>query len=104
MIDCSTHHSDYKNITYTPMVLSTIGACLETLLIWGYGRQVWSLIAFALLYGSTAGGFSTLRPRFAAALADDETDTEQNLLVSGVLIAMRGVAIVCSGFYFVVNA
>ncbi len=80
------------------MVLSTIGACLETLLIWGYSRQLWSLIAFALLYGSTAGGFSTLRPRFAAAIVNDETDTEQNLLVFGVLTAMRGVAIVASGF------
>ena len=98
MADCSPYHSDSKNITYTPMVLSTIGACIETLLIWGYSRQVWSLIAFALLYGSTAGGFSTLRPRFAAAIANDEKDTEQNLLVFGVLTAMRGVAIVCSGF------
>lgn len=80
------------------MVLSTIGACLETFLIWGYSHQLWSLIAFALLYGSTAGGFSTLRVRFAAAIVNDETDTEQNLLVFGVLTAMRGVAIVASGF------
>ena len=98
MIDCSSYHSDYKNITYTPMVLSTIGACLETFLIWGYSHQLWSLIAFALLYGSTAGGFSTLRLRFAAAIVNDETDTEQSLLVFGVLTAMRGVAIVASGF------
>ena len=98
MIDCSLYYSDYKNITYIPMMLSTIGACLETFLLWGYSRQLWSLIAFALLYGSTAGGFSTLRPRFAAAIVNDETDTEQNLLVFGVLTAMRGVAIVSSGF------
>ena len=80
------------------MVLSTIGACLETFLIWGYSRQLWSLIAFVLLYGSTAGGFSTLRVRFAAAIVNDDTDTEQELLVFGVLTAMRGVAIVVSGF------
>ena len=80
------------------MVLSTIGACLETFLIWGYSRQLWSLIAFVLLYGSTAGGFSTLRIRFAAAIVNDDTDTEQELLVFGVLTAMRGVAIVVSGF------
>ena len=80
------------------MVLSTLGACLETFLIWGYSRQLWSLIAFVLLYGSTAGGFSTLRVRFAAAIANDDTDTEQNLLVFAVLTAMRGVAIVVSGF------
>ena len=98
MIDCSSYQRDYKNITYTPMVLSTIGACLETLFIWGYSRQLWSLITFALLYGSTAGGFSTLRVRFAAAIANDDTDTEQNLLVYAVLTAMRGVAIVVSGF------
>lgn len=80
------------------MMLSTIGACLETFLIWGYSRQLWSLIAFALLYGSIAGGFGTLRPRFAAAIVNDDADTEQNLLVFGVLTAMRGVAIVASGF------
>ena len=98
MFDCSSNHSDSKDITYTPMVLSTVGACLETFLIWGYSHQLWSLIAFALLYGSTAGGFSTLRPRFAAAIVNDETDTEQHLLVFGVLTAMRGVAIIASGF------
>ena len=98
MSDCSSYHSDYKNITYSPMVLSTIGACLETFLIWGYSRQLWSLITFVLLYGSTAGGFSTLRVRFAIAIVNDDTDTEQDLLVFAVLTAMRGVAIVVSGF------
>lgn len=79
-------------------MLSTIGAGLQTLLLWGYSQHLWSLAIFVLLYGGTAGGFSILRPRFAAAIVNNWSDKEQSILVFAVLTAMRGVAIVCSGF------
>ena len=66
--------------------------------MWGYSQQLWSLAIFVLLYGGTAGGFSILRPRFAAAIVNNGSDKEQSILVFAVLTAMRGVAIVCSGF------
>ena len=80
------------------MLLSTIGAGLQTLLMWGYSQKLWSLAIFVLLYGGTAGGFSILRPRFAAAIVNNSSDKEQSILVFAVLTAMRGIAIVCSRF------
>jgi MFS family permease len=80
------------------MLAGTIGAAVEVLVIWSYARDLWSLVIFAILYGATSGGYAVLRPRFADAIVGDETDKEQNLLVFGVLTALRGAAIIASGF------
>lgn len=81
------------------MLISTIGASLEALLIWGFARNLWSLVLFSLAFGSTAGGFAVLRPRFAAAIVGDEGEQDrQSLLIFAVLTASRGAAIVGSGF------
>ena len=80
------------------MVLSTFGSGLEALLVWGFSRNLWSLVIFSLLYGGTAGGFAVLRPRFAAAIVGNDNNKEQSLLIFGILTAMRGGAIIASGF------
>ena len=80
------------------MLAGTIGAAAEVLVIWGFAHNLWSLIIFAILYGATAGGYAVLRPRFAEAIVGDETKKEQNLLVFGILTALRGAAIIASGF------
>jgi MFS family permease len=80
------------------MLVGTVGAAVEVLVIWSYARDLWSLVIFAILYGATSGGYAVLRPRFADAIVGDETDKEQNLLVFGVLTALRGAAIIASGF------
>jgi MFS family permease len=80
------------------MMAGTVGAAVEVLVIWSYARDLWSLVIFAMLYGATSGGYAVLRPRFADAIVGDETDKEQNLLVFGVLTALRGAAIIASGF------
>lgn len=80
------------------MLAGTIGAAVEVLVIWGFARDLWSLIIFAILYGATAGGYAVLRPRFAEAIVGDENKKEQNLLVFGILTALRGAAIIASGF------
>jgi hypothetical protein len=76
----------------------TIGAAAEVLLIWGFARDLWSLAAFATLYGATAGGYAVLRPLFAEAIVGGQDEKEQNLLVFGILTALRGAAIIASGF------
>lgn len=81
------------------MLISTIGASLEVFLIWGFARNLWSLAIFSMAFGSTAGGFAVLRPRFAAAVVGDEGEQDrQSLLIFAILTASRGSAIVGSGF------
>ena len=80
------------------MVFSTFGSGLEALLGWGFSQKVWSIVIFSLLYGGTAGGFAVLRPRFATAIVGNDDNKEQSLLIFGVLTALRGGAIIASGF------
>ena len=80
------------------MILSTFGSGLEVLLIWGFSRNLWSLVIFSFLYGGTAGGYAVLRPRFAAGIVGHDGNKEQSLLIFGILTAMRGAAIISSGF------
>ncbi|GAB7354677.1 hypothetical protein MBLNU459_g5101t2 [Dothideomycetes sp. NU459] len=91
--------ADHRQSFYIPMLISTIGASLEVFLIWGFARNLWSLVLFSLAFGSTAGGFAVLRPRFAAAIVGDEGEQDQqSLLIFAILTASRGTAIVGSGF------
>lgn len=80
------------------MIAGTVGAAVEVLAIWSFARNLWSLIIFAMLFGATAGGYAVLRPRFADAVVGDATKKEQSLLIFGVLTALRGAAIIASGF------
>jgi MFS family permease len=94
-----SENSDWRKSYYIPMLISTIGASLEALLIWGFARNLWSLSLFALAFGSTAGGFAVLRPRFAAEIVGDQEEQDnQSLLVFAILTASRGSAIIGSGF------
>ncbi|KAH0380375.1 MFS general substrate transporter, partial [Aureobasidium melanogenum] len=91
--------ADWRKSYYIPMLISTIGASVEALLIWGFARSLWSLSIFALAFGSTAGGFAVLRPRFAAEVVGDQDEQDnQSLLVFAILTASRGSAIIGSGF------
>jgi MFS family permease len=80
------------------MLGGTIGASVEVLAIWGFARNLWSFVIFAILFGATAGGYAVLRPRFAEAIVSNSKDKEQTLLVFGILTALRGAAIIASGF------
>ena len=80
------------------MILGTIGSGLETLLIWGFSHNLWSLCIYSLSFGGTAGGFAILLPRFGAAIVGNDRNREEGLLIFGVLTAMRGFAIIASGF------
>ena len=80
------------------MLGGTVGAAVEVLAIWGFTRNLWSFVVFAILYGATSGGYAVLRPRFAEAIVSNSTDKEQTLFVFGILTALRGAAIIASGF------
>ena len=80
------------------MILSTFGSALETFLIWGFSKKLWSLAIYSFLYGGTSGGYAVLRPRFATGIVGHDQNKEQSLLIFGILTALRGSAIVASGF------
>lgn len=125
-------YSDTKASFYLPMLISTLGGGLESLLIWPFARKLWSLVVFSLAYGATAGGFAVLRPRFAQAVVGNDggnkvasgastsdVDSEQgavppqgtadekerevrdrnkSMFIFGIFTAVRGIAILSSGF------
>ena len=95
---CGAAHSDSRGSFYPPMILSTFSSSLETFLIWAFSRELWALAIYSFLYGGTAGGYAVLRPRFAAGIVGHDKNEEQSLLIFGILTAMRGSAIVASGF------
>ncbi|KAM5465038.1 hypothetical protein MauCBS54593_006671 [Microsporum audouinii] len=110
--------ADSRASLYVPFIISTLGGGLESLLIWPFARNLWSLVIYSLTFGATAGGFAVLRPRFAAAVVGDDTaaalspegentppDAEKaarlknkSMLIFGVFTAARGMAIFTSAF------
>jgi hypothetical protein len=80
------------------MLISTIGAAVAVLSIWGFAKTTWSLSLFSLAFGGTAGGFAVLRPRIAAATVGNDNNNEQSMLIFSVLTALRGASIIACGF------
>jgi hypothetical protein len=80
------------------MLISTLGAVLAVLCIWGFAKNMWSLSLFSLAFGGTAGGFAVLRPRVSAATVGRDDDNEQSMLIFSVLTALRGSSIIACGF------
>jgi hypothetical protein len=54
------------------MLVSTLGAVIGVLCIWGLAKDMWSLSLFSPAFGSTAGGFAVLRPRISAATVGND--------------------------------
>ena len=100
-----------------------MGGGLDSLLVWPFARNFWSLAIYSLAFGATAGGFTVLRPRIAAAIVgddqtiasaaslesdesddasrDEEKEARQKnkfMFIFGVFTAARGIGIVSSGF------
>jgi hypothetical protein len=80
------------------MLISTLGAAVAVLSIWGFARNMWSLSLFSLAFGGTAGGFSVLRLRIAAATVGNDNNNEQSMLIFSILTALRGASIIACGF------
>ncbi|KAH7339671.1 MFS general substrate transporter [Rhizoctonia solani] len=71
------------------MVISMLGSSLAVLLLWGLASNLGMLIAFALVYGFLAGGFSALWTKFASTLAQENPQTTARLM--SIFVAGRGV-------------
>jgi len=86
--------SDITDI-HLPLFLSSFLGALCAFFLWGMGNTINMLIAFALIYGLLAGGYTTLYPRFSQAVAPD--DEHMDLTVYGVLLFQRGLGNVVAG-------
>jgi hypothetical protein len=73
-------------------------SAFSVLVIWGIGREYWSMIIFVILFGAFSFSFIVLRSHFAAAIVGDKTRSNEVTLVSGALMSIRGVACIISGF------
>jgi hypothetical protein len=80
------------------MLISTIGAAVAVLSIWGFAKTTWSLSLFSLAFGGTAGGFAVLRPHIAAATVGNDNNNEQSMLIFSIMTALRGASIIACGF------
>jgi MFS family permease len=86
--------SDITDI-HLPLFLSSFLGALCAFFLWGMGNTIGMLIAFALIYGIVAGGYTTLYPRFSQAVAPDDEQIE--LTVYGVLLFQRGLGNIVAG-------
>jgi MFS family permease len=97
-----------------PLLLSTGLSTFAVLVLWGLGRHYWTMILMTVVFGSCSFSFAVFRSHMAAAVVaagnstehddggdDGEKETErdeQATVLSGALLAVRGIAAVASGY------
>ncbi|KZV92632.1 MFS general substrate transporter [Exidia glandulosa HHB12029] len=77
-----------------PMLLSCLGSAGAVFFLWGFTNSTGLLVAFALCYGFTGGGFSSMWPRFVSSIAKDDPHTSYFLM--STFYAGRGIAYIVS--------
>ncbi|KAH7381966.1 major facilitator superfamily domain-containing protein [Cadophora sp. MPI-SDFR-AT-0126] len=81
-----------------PLLLSTLVSTFAILVVWGLGKEYWTMIIVSLLFGAFAFSFMVLRSHMAAIVVDDTQNEGDQLLVSGILLMTRGLVGVASGY------
>lgn len=89
--------ADKKGVL-SPLLLSTLIPAIAVFGIWGFAKQYWSLAITCILFGGFSGGYVVLRNRFATAVVGDNNHPSQELVVSGLIMFVRGLATIGSGF------
>lgn len=79
------------------MLLCSFVPSSAVLLGWGFSRTYWSLAIVSIVFGSLSSGYPVLRPRFATAVVGNDDHPNQELIVSGIINLIRGLAFVSSG-------
>ena len=85
--------SDKINV-FMLVVCSTVGSAVVSCVLWMSADSIDHLIAFGVLYGLFAGGYSVLYARFVSCLTDDPAI---GLWLYGMFAFQRGVGNVVSG-------
>ena len=80
---------------YSLMLGSALFSASAVLILWDFGEKFASLIAFAILYGTFAGGYSDLSGRICASLSESRSSA---LWIYSTLEFQRAAASFGSGF------
>jgi sugar phosphate permease len=86
------YFSDHVNF-HILLVGSSICSAIVAFLHWGFSNSFSTLLAFSILYGLVAGGYSVLYCRFVTALTDDPI----GLFVYSVFEFERGLGSILAG-------
>ncbi|MCJ1451190.1 hypothetical protein MMC28_001526 [Mycoblastus sanguinarius] len=81
-----------------PLLLGTVISSLSVLVVWGFSHTYALVAIVAVLFGGFGSAFTVLRNRFATAIVGDFDHGNQELIVSGALMLIRGAATLGSGF------
>ncbi|KAG8169444.1 hypothetical protein KVR01_000189 [Diaporthe batatas] len=81
-----------------PLLLSTLVSAFAVLVLWGLGRSYWMLVILSILFGAFSFSFVVFRSHMAAAVVGDKLHPNEELVVSGALLATRGIACIASGY------
>ncbi|OAA59399.1 MFS monocarboxylate transporter [Cordyceps fumosorosea ARSEF 2679] len=78
------------------VLISALGSAAPVFLLWGLSRHLANVIAFALVYGFFAGGFSSTWTSMTREIQRDDRTADPSLLF-GLLMGGRGVGFVAGG-------
>ncbi|EHK24065.1 uncharacterized protein TRIVIDRAFT_45291 [Trichoderma virens Gv29-8] len=78
------------------ILLSSLGSAVPVFLLWGLGRQISTMVAFVILYGFFAGGFSSTWSSMLHEIKRDDRTAETSL-VFGLLLGGRGLGYLLGG-------
>lgn len=81
-----------------PLFLSTLVSTFAVVILWGFGQHYWLMVLLAILFGAFSFSFVVLRSHMATAVVGDLDHPNDELVVSGALLATRGAAAVVSGY------
>ncbi|KAK1590693.1 major facilitator superfamily domain-containing protein [Colletotrichum navitas] len=81
-----------------PLLLSTLMSTFALVILWGLGQAYWTMVLLSIIFGAFAFSFVVLRSHMAAAVVGDLDHPNDELVVSGALLSIRGVAAVTSGY------
>lgn len=89
-----------------PLLLTTLIASASVLTFWGMAHTYTFLVLLVVVFGASSGAFVVLRSSFATRIMDDGRENEfksaearmEESVVSGLLMSVRGVATIASGF------
>jgi predicted MFS family arabinose efflux permease len=78
------------------VLISSFGSALPVFLLWGLGHHLSTMIAFVILYGFFAGGFSSTWSSMTEEIKRDD-QTAETSLIFGLLLGGRGLGYLISG-------
>lgn len=78
------------------ILLSSFGSAIPVFLLWGLGHQISTMVAFVVLYGFFAGGFSSTWSSMLQEIKRDDRAAETSL-VFGLLLGGRGLGFMLGG-------